>query len=85
MSKRLRLYVGHIKSGLHEIFYCSHIPTERSHGNKYRYVIGPFRTLLAAEIMARHGENNPHLQHVADAELFAKSGRVMLRREGFDV
>lgn len=47
--------------------------SEATHGNSYHAVIGPFKTMRAARFMARYGgSGNPHLQTVADAEMWAK-------------
>ena len=45
----------------------------KSRGVSFRYVIGPFRTLAAAKLMRDYGSNNPHLQHVDDAERAVKA------------
>ncbi len=66
-----RLYVG-LGKGKREVFRAYPEPTRDTHGNQYFAVIGPFRTRKGAEFMARFGENNPHLQQVADAELLSK-------------
>ena len=79
-----RSYYG--KGHHREIFTTNgYMPTFHTHGIRYTAVIGPFRSRLAAEIMAKHGENNPHFQHVEDAESFARLGRTVLRGRGFDV
>ncbi len=67
-----RYYVGLKVCGGREAFKTSQIPTERTHGNRYAAVIGPFRTKRAYLFMARYGEGNPHLQTVADAERIAR-------------
>ena len=66
------VYVG-LKSGHREVFKSKKPPTEASHGRKYGSVIGPFRTKRGAEVMARHGGNNPHIRSVSDAERLAKA------------
>lgn len=38
---------------------------------QYSAVIGPFRTLQAAKFDVNFGVNNPHIQHVNDAERIA--------------
>ncbi len=69
----IRIYVGSKSGGL-EVFRASK-PTPKSHGHVYRYVIGPFRTLAAARLMAKYGgHGNPHLQTVSDAEKLVKQG-----------
>lgn len=67
-------YVGkNKKSGHLEVFTSAKTPTERSHGRKYGYSIGAFRTKAGATCMAKFGSNNPHLQVVAEAEKAAKT------------
>jgi hypothetical protein len=69
-----RLYVG-AKNGpplSYEVFRSPFEPTHDSHGDIYLYVIGPFQTRRGADYMAKYGRNNPHLQHVSDAEYFAR-------------
>lgn len=56
----------------YERFRAKETPTEKSHGNKYFCVIGPFRTVKGAEFMVKYGHNNPHVQCVSDAERLAK-------------
>ena len=69
------IYVG-CNSGNDEFprqtFTANDEPTRKSHGKRFAAVIGPFDTPLAADIMVRWGANNPHLQHVDDAERMAK-------------
>ena len=45
-----KLYVGVLNGGGREVFRHASTPTERSHGRKYRYVIGPFRTRAGADL-----------------------------------
>jgi hypothetical protein len=45
-----KLYVGVLNGGGREVFRSASTPTERSHGRKYRYAIGPFRTLAGADL-----------------------------------
>lgn len=66
-----KIYVG-VKGSTRKVFRSYTTPTSASHGGKYGYVIGPFRTLRGAFFMADYGRNNPHLQTVADAEELAK-------------
>lgn len=68
---RSKIYVG-CKSGRCTVFRSIFTPTRKSHGEKYSYVIGPFRTLAGAQYMALYGKGNVHLQHVDDAERLAK-------------
>ena len=70
------LYVGVNREGRGEVFRSAQTPTESSHGNRYAYVVGPFRTRLAADLMAEFGRKAAiHYQHVSDAEAFAQQYR----------
>lgn len=69
MEKR-RLYVGASPNG-RELFRAAETPTVETHP-QYRYAIGPFRTVAGARFMAEHGERNPHVTCVADAERLAR-------------
>lgn len=69
------IYVGLKKRSdgvSHEVFSTPETPTEKSHGARYFAVIGPFDTFRGADFMAWHGHNNPHCQHVSDAERLGK-------------
>jgi len=80
----MRYYVG-VNKNYREVFRATKTPTERSHGHVYLYVIGPFTSKLAAELMAKHGEGNPHMQHVSECNALARKGREWLRNRGFSV
>lgn len=67
-----RLYVGLTKQGARKVFRTAKTPTQASHGDRFMAVIGPFRTVAGANVMAKYGRNNPHLQTVAEAEKMAK-------------
>lgn len=67
-----RFYVGCKGFAPYEVFKADAEPTEKTHGNRYAAVIGPFRTKRGAEFMAKYGKGNPHCQCVADAERLAK-------------
>lgn len=43
-------------------------PTSTSHGERYVFVVGPFRTARAARWAEKYGHLNPHFRHVDDAE-----------------
>lgn len=70
MRTRRKWYVGHVANGL-EAFHSDCTPTESSHGNQYRAVIGPFRTKRGAKWTERYGYMNPHFVTVDDAERLA--------------
>jgi hypothetical protein len=65
-------YVGVRHNDEREIFQASAEPKEELYGSLYKYVIGPFRTERGAKFMRDYGRNNPHCQHVSDAERLAK-------------
>ena len=66
-----RFYVGK-REGKGYVFKSDIVPTEATHGQRYRAVIGPFRTKRAAILCAVTGGYNPHIQHVNDAGRIAK-------------
>jgi hypothetical protein len=55
-----------------ERFNSDTTPTFQSHGERFDYVIGPFRTVRGLKAMAQWGNNNPHIRCVADAERIGK-------------
>jgi hypothetical protein len=72
-----RLYVGINLEGCvrHcEVFRCNAVPTSDTHGDKYDYCVGPFRTRKGAEYFV----DNPYCGCVAEAEDTARrlSARV---------
>jgi len=70
---RYKYYVGSdSRKNRWEVFRSASAPTEKSHGDRYRAVIGPFRTKAGADVMAKYGRNNPHLLTVSEAEKMAK-------------
>lgn len=67
-----RFYVGHIRGTIQsEVFSTDKTPTEKDYP-QYAAVTGPFKTKRGACYMAKYGYNNPHLQHVNDAEHYAE-------------
>ena len=69
---KTRWYVGVKASGARTPFKANSTPTRESHGAQYGAVIGPFRTKRGAMFDAAVGRNNPHIQHVNDAERIAR-------------
>lgn len=53
------------------VFSTYRIPNYETHP-EFSHIVGPFITKRAAEYMRSFGENNPHLQTVADAEYLSK-------------
>lgn len=47
-----RLYVGVRRTLMRECFRSRTVPTARTHGKRYLYVIGPFRTVADAARVA---------------------------------
>ncbi len=72
-TTKARWYVGHKGAGSvgFVAFQSATEPTERTHGDRFAAVIGPFDTKRAAVWAEAHGANNPHFLTVADAERIA--------------
>jgi hypothetical protein len=65
---RTQLFVG-LKAGTpRQVFRAVRPPKESELGNQFDAVMGPFVTRRGAFFYAQHGEGNPHVQHVSDAE-----------------
>lgn len=71
MATNTKWYVGR-NGGSATAFKSATAPTIESHGHLYKSVTGPFRTKRGAMFDAAMGLNNPHVQHVNDAERIAK-------------
>jgi hypothetical protein len=71
MTTKTSWYIGRLHSGSLEAFTSRTVPTETTHGTRYTYAIGPFRTRRAAQWAERYGSGNPHFRHVDDAERLA--------------
>ena len=77
-----KYYVGIVPKTLrHRMFRANSTPTFATHGEAYVYVIGPFRTRRGADLMAKHGRNNPHCRCVDEAERLAERLAVYFDRE----
>jgi hypothetical protein len=61
-------YIGITHDGEWEGFSSTTEPTRESEGERYAAVIGAFRTRRAQSWALKYGKNNPHFQHVRDAE-----------------
>jgi hypothetical protein len=72
---KTKIYLGYVNGIAREIFRSKINPTRETHGEKYKCVVGPFRTIHGAKFMLNYGYNNPHCQCVADAERLAKKYR----------
>lgn len=64
---KAKIYVGYKHGAAVEVFRAESTPTEESHGSKYAAVVGPFRTLRAAQYMMNH-----KVLTVAEAERLSK-------------
>lgn len=69
-----RWYVGHSRNQ-RTVFPYNHIPTPTSHP-QFTAVVGPFRTKRGCLWAAQQGWNNPHYQHVNDAEKLSKQQEI---------
>ena len=70
-----RIYVGfssYSPWSAKEVFKSSHTPTEESHGERYQWAMGPFRTMRGAKYMVDATHRGAYTQHVDDAEENAK-------------
>lgn len=79
IRNRPRIYVGYGKNCLREMFKSAVEPVRTAFGAKYLAVVGPFRTVRGAKAMIHYGENNPHIQHVRDAERIGKKYATKLK------
>jgi hypothetical protein len=66
-----KIYVGITVQAEREVFKSETEPTWET-TPQYAAVIGEFKTMRGAKFMAEHGQGNPHLQCVDDAERIAK-------------
>jgi hypothetical protein len=69
--KRAKFYVGPKIFSFYsdyEVFKSVETPVPSTHSHLYRFVFGPFKTKRGAEWF----KDNPNVQHVDDAEIFAK-------------
>ena len=79
--KGRRWYVGIVRGdyrypsfrGCYEAFHSPTEPDHKATGWKYAAVIGPFETMRAALWAEKYGRNNPHFQHVRNAERISKT------------
>ena len=68
-----KMYVGKIhNSNTLEYFRSENTPVRSTHGGRYVYTVGPFRTKAGAIYYQQFGLGNPHTQTVADCERLAK-------------
>ena len=88
MSQRKKIYVGFSKNNdgimvRREVFRNDGRATEEKYGSVYNAVVGPFRTVRGAKCMVHYGHhNNPHIQHVSDAERIGKEYAADLATKG---
>lgn len=72
---KAKIYVGITESNRREVFRSETEPTPES-TPQYIACIGEFKTIRGAKFMAEHGEGNPHVQCVDDAERIAKELQI---------
>ena len=65
---RTQLFVGLRAGTQRQVFRAARPLKESELRNRFDAVIGPFVTRRGAFFCAQHGEGNPHVQHVSDAE-----------------
>lgn len=79
-NSRVKIYLGlKASEGVRQVFRSFVVPTTESHGHLYNAVVGPFRTVRAANFMRDYGANNPHCVTVNDAEKLAAQEAAKLR------
>ena len=66
-----KIYMGVTRELVREVFRATKTPSRKKYP-EYLYVVGPFRTVRAAKLMALIGSNNPHCTCVSQAEALAK-------------
>jgi len=64
-------YIG-CKGQEYIVFQSDTVPTEKTHGHLYAYVIGCFRTKRGALWCEKYGRNNPHATCVDEMEKLAR-------------
>jgi hypothetical protein len=75
MDMATRIYVGFSSYNpwsTREVFKSSHTPTQETHGDRYQWAMGPFRTMRGAKYMVDTTRRGAYTQHVDDAEENAK-------------
>ena len=72
MARKIYVGLARITDSM-TVFRAENEPTFESTGEEFAAVIGPFRTLRGAKLMALYGAGNPHMQTVADCEYLAKT------------
>jgi hypothetical protein len=55
-----------------DLVKCNETPSELQYWQSYAAFIDPYKTKRAALWACKYGLNNPHFQHVRDAERMAK-------------
>ena len=67
-----KLYYMGINGQGRIVFSSPATPTRAEYGERFKAVVGPFRTKKGATFRQAFGNNNPHLQTVNGAERLAK-------------
>jgi len=70
----MKTYVGRsLDTGKLAVFHSDVEPTEETHGDRFRYAIGPFRTVDAARLMVKCVGAHMFAVSVEDCERFART------------
>lgn len=64
-----KYYIGNKYDLSKEIVAIKEIPTRQKYGNKYAFLIGPFKSIVAAEYFL----NDPECKTISDAENIIKT------------
>ena len=73
LSGRVRPYVGYfIRTGKLTIFHSDVLPTEETHGDRFKFAIGPFDTEAGARLMIKCVEYRLPSVTIEDCEHFVR-------------
>lgn len=79
LDGRVRPYVGYsTRLGKLALFHSDVVPTEETHGDRFKFAIGPFDTEAGARLMIKCVENRLPSVTIADCERF-----VLVRAQVF--
>ena len=66
-------YLGRRAQGDLILFHSLHVPTKESHGTRFVFVIGPFKSKVGASYFARYGRDDPRIRTAEEAERLARA------------
>lgn len=73
VSRGTRAYVGQsLMTGKLAIFHSDVLPSERTHGDRFKFAIGPFETEAGARLMIKCIENRLFAVTIEDCEHFVR-------------